>query len=295
MFKRHVFLLVVIFFSCRTIEMGFDHLFPDSIQTDWKASKINYYNPENLYEYIDGEAELYLKYGFRLLGVRTYYSTVEKESMVTVDIYDMGCSLNAFGLYSNYRNPEYKFIDIGTEGFVSEYEVIFIRNRYVVEIGSQSLSGKDKGLLIKTARAISERIGGSTEMPAILEILPKENLIDKTLRYQSSEMLSQEFLPGGLEAGYRINNTEVTGFIILFDDSLRAKESFLKLKSFHMNSGKEISSVSEFKEQGYRFYSEYHGYTLILLVDKYIVGATDLNNIEDGILLIKKIKSEIEK
>jgi hypothetical protein len=53
--------------------------------------------PESLFEYIDGAAESYLSYDFRELLV----VDLEKkgtEATLTLEIYDMGSPVNAFGI-----------------------------------------------------------------------------------------------------------------------------------------------------------------------------------------------------
>ena len=61
--------------------------------------------PENLFEYIDGAAESYLSYEFRELLV---VDLVKKgtEATLTLEIYDMGSPVNAFGIFGAERYPE---------------------------------------------------------------------------------------------------------------------------------------------------------------------------------------------
>ena len=54
------------------------------------------YFPENLFEYINGAAEIYLSYDFHELIVAQYAKS-GTESALAVEIYDMGSSTNGFG------------------------------------------------------------------------------------------------------------------------------------------------------------------------------------------------------
>ena len=56
------------------------------------------YDRQGLYEYIDGGAELYISYGYERLFSRTF-SKPGQPSMI-VDLFDMGSSRNAFGVFS---------------------------------------------------------------------------------------------------------------------------------------------------------------------------------------------------
>src|SRR4030042_4975524 len=84
---------------------GLDQLFPGpGFEKGWSWQGVpRHFTVQNLYEYIDGEAELYYAYGFRELATLTYFWKNPEDTFFTVNVYDMGDSLNAFGIYSNYR------------------------------------------------------------------------------------------------------------------------------------------------------------------------------------------------
>ena len=67
----------------------------------------SFYNPESLYQQIDGGADLYLLYDFKSLLHQDFKSGAAE---LTVDIYDMGGTENAFGIYAAERSPTYKFV-----------------------------------------------------------------------------------------------------------------------------------------------------------------------------------------
>src|ERR1035437_3876372 len=66
----------------------------------------------DLYRYMDGGADIYLKYGLVALAHREYKSAGVE---MTVDVFDMGGPVQAFGIYASERSPEYHFVDIGAE------------------------------------------------------------------------------------------------------------------------------------------------------------------------------------
>ena len=59
-----------------------------------------FYKPDSLYQYIDGGADVYLLYDFQSLMHQEFKSGVAE---LIVDIYDMGKSEDAFGIYSAER------------------------------------------------------------------------------------------------------------------------------------------------------------------------------------------------
>ena len=58
------------------------------------------YDADNLWEYINGAAELFVEFGVQTCRTA---DLVSGEVTVTVDLYDMGTPLNAFGVYERER------------------------------------------------------------------------------------------------------------------------------------------------------------------------------------------------
>ena len=62
-------------------------LLPDSINEWKKKTEDKLYTPENLYDYIDGGAELYISYGFTEVVSRIYFK--ENQPEIKVEIFDI--------------------------------------------------------------------------------------------------------------------------------------------------------------------------------------------------------------
>ncbi|MBD3289544.1 hypothetical protein GF337_12135, partial [candidate division KSB1 bacterium] len=181
---------------------------------NWESDP-RFYGPEDLFEYINGSADLYLAYGFRQL-VTVNYMTMEELS-VLVDIYDMGNLLNAFGVFSNYRSPGNDYADIGTEATVSDYHIRFYQGQYIIDLNASDATEMVRSFMHRLAEEIAARIQAPKEEPDILTLLPKENLIEKTPKYISEGLLGHQFFPKGLEAQYLLDSTAVKAFIVTCD------------------------------------------------------------------------------
>jgi hypothetical protein len=60
---------------------------------------------ESLYDYIDGAAEVYLAYNYRQASVRRYVKPNQPD--IIADVYQMGSSEDAFGVFSlEHQDPE---------------------------------------------------------------------------------------------------------------------------------------------------------------------------------------------
>jgi hypothetical protein len=286
--------LVLASASCHFRKKSMDGLFPSpGFEKGWKwEGKPRHYTPQNLYEIIDGEAELYLSNGCRELGSLLYYNGSAEDTFFVVDIYDMGDPLNAFGLYSGFRHPDYRFEAIGTEGFVSDFGIKFYKGEYYVDVKLSDFSEKCRRAAWNAAETIARRISETRRPPAILGLLPAGGQIPRTLRYIRKEMLNQGFLPGGIEARYAVSGGEATGFVVLFDSAEAALRGFIELKSFY------ASSVGVFDarlpgERSFCAKTPYRGNLLVFLSGTTVAGVLDLDEISKGRALVHSIHSHL--
>ncbi|MBN2029172.1 hypothetical protein JW824_02910 [bacterium] len=289
-------LILMMWLSCDSGQTGLDQFFPGpGFEKGWSwEGKPIHYVPENLYDYINGEAELYHAYGFQECATLTYFWGSPDDTSFVVDIYDMGTPINAFGLYSIYRHPGYRYETIGAEAVVSAFGIKYYQGPYVVELKAGDSSEKTQGAMQAVAKLVSERIPDSTQVPNLITLLPLEGQVDKTLRYTANEMLNQGFLPAGLEATYRIGDEEVMGFVVLFDDAEGAKTGLEGLRLFYEESGDQFIPNSQMGEDGFVVKTKYHGYVVVSLVGQYLAGIQDLSSPDKGMDLLAKIKNNLK-
>ncbi|NOZ56966.1 MAG: hypothetical protein GXO73_09305 [Calditrichaeota bacterium] len=178
----------------------------------WKLAEApETYTPDNLFDYIDGNAELYLSYGFKRLVSAMYVpESGNEDEAIVVDVYDQGTPLGAFGLYSSMCRPGLSYAEIGCEAIVSPLQVRFWQNRFEVEINGADES--QAALLKEFARAVSAKLPACKEIPE-LKWLPEEGQMPHTLKYVADGFLGQSFLPGGFEAQYKVDGAVVTAFV----------------------------------------------------------------------------------
>lgn len=153
-------------------------LLPDTIQ-GWMVEEKNQYNRDNLYDYIDGGAELYLSYGFMEM-VNFTYNRKDQPSLI-VDIFDMGSSENAYGVFTYSRET----VD-STYGQGSQYSpglLLFWKDRYYISILASPETSQSRDAVFKLALAIDHKIPPGGSLPRIISLLPSEGLLDASIRY----------------------------------------------------------------------------------------------------------------
>jgi hypothetical protein len=154
-------------------------LFPDNLE-GWKVTeKDNIYTQKNLYNYIDGGAELYLSYGFKKLISRIF--TAPGQPDILLDLFNMGTSKNAYGVFSHSRETEDR-----TFGQGSQYTpglLLFWKGRYFVSLFASPETEKSKKAVFSLARHIEAGIETEGPLPEILSLLPQESLVKESIRY----------------------------------------------------------------------------------------------------------------
>ena len=152
---------------------------PDEVSGWKKAAPPDTYDKTNLFDYIDGGAELYISYNFqKLLAVR-YKGAGDEE--IVIDMFDMGNSYNAYGLFSHGRERE-----DGLAGQGSEYNaglLAFWKDRCYVSILAYPETEAKKTLVLGLGRKLAEAIPQEGELPPVLGLLPKPDLIPESVRY----------------------------------------------------------------------------------------------------------------
>lgn len=154
-------------------------LLPPSIDGWTAARKDQHYDPKNLYEYINGSAELYRSYDFTTMISRTY--TRPDEPDMVVDIFDMGSSRNAFGVFTHSRESVER--DFGQGSQFYEGYLLFWKGAYLVSILASPETAASKAALPVLARHIEDAIGEDGPLPDALDLLPSEGLVEESLRY----------------------------------------------------------------------------------------------------------------
>ena len=154
---------------------------PEDI-SGWKKNPTEgYYSPDNLFEYINGNAELFISYDFRNLITLTYNK--DESTEITVDIFDMGNPANAYGVFSHSRENEDRFI---SDEIGSEYGgglLTFWKGRFYISILVYPETEERKEIVKNIAERISKLIRGKNTKPAILSLLPSEDLAPYSIRY----------------------------------------------------------------------------------------------------------------
>ena len=130
-------------------------------------------NHTDMYNYMDGGAELYISYGFGEALSCTYYKEGQPE--VLAEVYDLLTPRNAFGVYTQTRESEISQFGQGTYRIPGA--LFFWKERYYITISAWESNPVSDAFMDTLAGYIDQKITGTGSVPAIVDLLPKTDRI----------------------------------------------------------------------------------------------------------------------
>ena len=159
----------------------------------WKWDGIEMkYNSKTLFDYIDGAAELFLAFGFQNLKARRFEKS--NHPPITIELYEMGSSEDAYGVFSFDRQDEAVGIGQGSESGGGLLR--FWKGKYFVSIYTDGGEAEVEPTLLKMGRSVETSIPAKGQEPKLLDFIPGKDsgLVDKSVRYLRSHiLLNQRF------------------------------------------------------------------------------------------------------
>lgn len=267
-------------------EMRLEDLLPEAAALKgWQVAEgPSSYSSDTLWEYLDGGAPRYLDYGFvRMVSVR-YQFEDDPLASVSVEVYDMGADLGAFGIYSSIRPPDSSVRSWGAEGYRSGNVAAAWKGRIFVHASADD----ERPELTETMEALVSRICAETEgevsRPALLDPLPPEGLVPHSERYVASDLLGHSDFPGGVLATYEIDGQGGDLFFCELENEAvaeQALESYLSEKE----RWTEVSLVGE----GFRFEDPTGESGSVLQSGRFVVGFQGNLAFEDQDALLRTL------
>lgn len=272
--KFRILLIMLVFGSAPYIisqEMTFPPLQGYKIVTNYPV-----YTPDNLWDFIDGAADVYLSYNFENLHVAEYK---RGKNVIKVEIYRHKDNIQAFGIYSSERSPTFSFINIGAQGYQTEGSLNFFKGKFYVKMRTYSKSEKTLESLKALALKVADMLPGESAMPKALTEFPEIGKKINEETYIRESVLGHEFLQSAFRALYEVDNTTFSIFII---DKNTTDESRSVVTTWLSKAGVEMDDQTGGK---YVFKDGYNGDIFLSWKDTRMVIisglAKDQTNIAD--------------
>ncbi len=244
--------------------------------TGWTGSEPSRtYQPDSLFEYIDGAAESFLGYDFRELVVSQLSPEGGAAGSLTIEIYNMGAPRNAFGIYSSERYPDSRFIPAGTQGYYEDGSLNFLAGRYYIKLMCFDCGPDAEDLLTGLADDIAAKIPDKPGFPPTLGAFPRAGLVANSEKFILRNFQGLGFLENGFQASYKLEGLEFECFIVENRDEAGAEAAARQYLENFEKGGLEIKVAGP----GSTFKDKYLLNVFVARVGRFLAG---VGRIPDG-------------
>jgi hypothetical protein len=214
-------------------------------------SKTEVYNPENLYEKINGKAPLYTESGFKELSTQRFVSRDNQNLWAELYVYDMATTNNAFSVYSVQRRAEGESFPPMRFAYKTGNALYFVHGKYYIELVGSSESSELFRAITEIARKIRANlaIDYDTEITE-LALFPQENLVRESIKLYLANAFGFEGLSDTFSAGYTLGDDSVTAFLSRRPDPQNAQAVAESYYNFLIRNGGTLRQIANKFSQG---------------------------------------------
>ncbi|MCL5125012.1 MAG: hypothetical protein M1511_11040 [Deltaproteobacteria bacterium] len=259
---------------------------------------------ETLFEHIDGQADLFIQYGFEKSVFAVYQKGNSSEDRIDLDIYDMGNPLKAFGVFSRFRQ-EGGSAGIGLDSSLGDRYAIFYKGKYFVVLQATDANASTLKLL---ANEVESRILDSSAPPKEIAYFPKSGLKPGSIEYFPDGLLGYQFLRRGFKASYEekgesttevkteSNDQDFNLFLSIFENSHEATNALKLFKQHLLEKGRVTGVTStQFGPDAVTGVDPYHGKTIVTRRGSCLLGAVGFEREKAGEGLLVELTNEIKR
>ena len=236
------------------------------------------YVADNLFEYMDGNAEGYLIYGFvQMKGV----TCKQGEVTFVIDISDMGDADSAYGIFTANRDARQPAASIGMGGQIVPRRAIFAKGQYYVEVAANP-EGDYTTALQAWAAALEKSLPGGTSLPDTLSWFPREK--QTSLRLVPESVLGLRLLKRGYVAQYDYGKA----FLVLEESPDSAAGVMQKLRARFGET-----APAKVGDEAFQFTDKYLGKLCVFRKGRYIGGYGNVAEGQDALALATALAAKI--
>lgn len=228
------------------------------------------FTPDNLYDKIDGKAELYLAAGLQGMRCQRFALRDASDQWLEWFDYDMGTVSQAFSVFSTQRRAEGESLDLTDYAYRTQNALYFVVGSNYVEIVASSPDPALMSATLDLARrfvAASPSTGG--RLPEF-DLFPADNRLPGSQTLQSADAFGFDQFKNVFTAQYRAGDADVTLFVASCSSSEAAAALSAAYRSFLLaNGGKELDAPASSLARPIGIMG---GVELVFSKDKFVAG-----------------------
>ena len=263
-----------------TIATGFD-LPADSELPGWSlATEPMHFEADNLWEYINGQADFFIDYGFVRVDTAEYRNDQESSSVV-LEIYRMGRPQEAFGIFAAERTPDDRPLEIGAQAYLGTNVLGFWQAEQYVKLTSFDEGPAVEQFLIELANEISARIPSQGQELETLLLFPEEDRVEASARFIPNNFLGQPYLTTAYRVDYIHDGQKVQLFLVETGSPEEAQSHFKRLEEFHRERD-QAKVILETTEDPPTLIVDGRSKLVVFQLDHRLGGAIGMESLEAG-------------
>lgn len=257
-----VFVVFVIFMVLMTNciganeKMQFDEILPKHLEGWSTAGEDKVYTRSTIFDYMNGAGEVYLAYDFQQLFVREY--TKESYGSVLVEVYQMGSSEDAYGVFTH--DMEGEDVNIGQGAVYGLGLLRFWKGCIFSRVFAEKENDDTKSFIFTIAHRISDSITDGN-VPLLVACLPEKGLMRRSIRYfhkkisldvhyylAESNILNLSERTSAVLSRYLRNGIKQWLLIVQYTDSKEAKKSYEQFNKIYFRNNLTFGQTERVEE-----------------------------------------------
>ena len=191
-------------------------------------SDTEFYNPDNLFEKIDGRAPAYQNYNIQQLRCRSFNVLAAAGSYVDVYEYRFDSPIDAFGMFALERDPKGQPLDFAPDGYSGEMGYFFRQGAVYVQVIASDVKAETLALTKAIAQNRAKELPVDDHGLAGRRKLPAAGMIADSVSFVPENAQGQSDFKDVFQAKYGFDGAELPFFIMVAapDDAAKAWKSF---------------------------------------------------------------------
>lgn len=225
------------------------------------------FNPDNLFDRINGAAPLFIENNFREMTSMEYK---KGDDYITIQAYRHATPEDAFGMYASERSSDLAFLPIGGEAQGDDKNLYFFSGCIYVKMWTNSNDDIVESIH-SIGKSLADKIDSNAGYPSIISLFPKEDKLPYSEAYVTSSYIGHEFLKSVYLAKYK--NAEGEPFQLFVIDG-KSKEGAKEVLNAYFTFTKQ---PAEYQEGMLTIKDRYNGDIPALWKGQYIIGVYNEN------------------
>jgi hypothetical protein len=230
------------------------------------------HDPDSLYEYVNGGADRYLAHGFRELVHVRYQRGSDPMACVTLDLYDMGSKLGAFGIYSAARRPEFDMREWGSGGYRNGAVAAAWKGPIFVHAEADDELPELVDQMERLVAVVCGRVPGEASAPSVLDPLPTDGRVARSERVVPADLLGHAFLPGGVLAAYEVDGRRGELYLSDLGSDADAAAALVQLRAHLVSRASVDDEPPTLPPDGFRYRDPTVGDGTAVRIGSFVAG-----------------------